>query len=190
MYPIAQLVTCLHEYLQQQTAPVGEYQLIQYLDAQQAFVAAEGLSASLRLFHKHFITMHCLYKLQQQVYPQWLQVSPLAVRLYPFAAPAAGESALAQDASLAQFYLDLDQLNGATEESVVELLSQFWRRFDASEGADGAYATLGLPTTATWAQVKQAYRQKVQQAHPDKGGDKTHFAEVRNAYLVLKRHLQ
>lgn len=189
MYPIARLVAVLHEYLQQQTEPVGEYQLIQQLDKQQAFAAADGLSAPLRLFHKHFVTMHCLYTLQRQVYPQWLQVSPLAIQLYAFEAPAAGDSALGQGSALAEFYLDIHHLHEATEESVATLLGQFWQRFDAAEGAEEAFAVLGLKPSATWGQVKHAYRQKAQQAHPDKGGSEAHFAQVRDAFLLLKQHL-
>lgn len=48
------------------------------------------------------------------------------------------------------------------------------------------YDKLGVDKTATDADIKRAYRQKARTAHPDKGGDKADFAELANAYEVLK----
>ncbi len=47
------------------------------------------------------------------------------------------------------------------------------------------YDELGIPKNATDEQIKQAYREKAKQNHPDKGGDTEKMAEITNAYMVL-----
>ena len=48
-----------------------------------------------------------------------------------------------------------------------------------------AYRILGLSTDATLAEVKTAYRRKVADAHPDRGGSAAEFIRVRAAYEIL-----
>lgn len=47
------------------------------------------------------------------------------------------------------------------------------------------YQVLGLPPTATAAEIRQAYRRLAAQRHPDQGGSHTAFLELSEAYLVL-----
>jgi curved DNA-binding protein len=47
------------------------------------------------------------------------------------------------------------------------------------------YAALGVPRTATAAEIKQAFRKLASQHHPDKGGDTGKFQAVQAAYAVL-----
>jgi DnaJ-class molecular chaperone len=47
------------------------------------------------------------------------------------------------------------------------------------------YAALGVDKAASAAQIKQAYRRKLLQEHPDKGGHKATFQRVKSAYEVL-----
>ena len=47
------------------------------------------------------------------------------------------------------------------------------------------YATLGVPRTATAADIKQAFRRLASQHHPDKGGDTAKFQAIQAAYAVL-----
>ena len=47
------------------------------------------------------------------------------------------------------------------------------------------YAILGVANTATPDEIKKAYRKLASQHHPDKGGDKTMFQQVQEAYSVL-----
>ncbi|MFA6197951.1 MAG: molecular chaperone DnaJ [Patescibacteria group bacterium] len=48
------------------------------------------------------------------------------------------------------------------------------------------YETLGVPKTATEAEIKTAYRKMAHQHHPDKqGGDEAKFKEVNEAYQTL-----
>jgi curved DNA-binding protein CbpA len=50
---------------------------------------------------------------------------------------------------------------------------------------DNPYSTLGIDKNATAEDVKDAYRKKARQAHPDAGGTSDEFGKVRTAYLVL-----
>lgn len=47
------------------------------------------------------------------------------------------------------------------------------------------YQILGVAKTASDDEIKRAYRRLASQHHPDKGGDKTRFQEVQEAYSVL-----
>jgi curved DNA-binding protein len=47
------------------------------------------------------------------------------------------------------------------------------------------YQTLGVDRTASAAEIKRAYRRLASQHHPDKGGDKTRFQQIQQAYDVL-----
>lgn len=48
------------------------------------------------------------------------------------------------------------------------------------------YATLGVHRNADAAAIKRAYKQKAKEHHPDRGGDTNKFAEISNAYDILK----
>jgi len=63
---------------------------------------------------------------------------------------------------------------------------QSCRSFNSS--AD--YAKLGLPPTASRAEIKSAYFSLVKKLHPDSGGDAKQFNEVTEAYKRLMHDLQ
>ena len=48
------------------------------------------------------------------------------------------------------------------------------------------YTILGVAKDATADTIKRAYKEKAKQHHPDRGGDANQFAEISNAYDVLK----
>ena len=50
---------------------------------------------------------------------------------------------------------------------------------------DEAYRRLGLAPGADEREVKRAYRQKVKEVHPDRGGDEEEFKRVTEAYETL-----
>jgi hypothetical protein len=54
--------------------------------------------------------------------------------------------------------------------------------------ATAAFRELGLPTGAPLEEVKRAYRRRVKEVHPDRGGDEDAFKRVREAYTTAKQH--
>jgi hypothetical protein len=57
-----------------------------------------------------------------------------------------------------------------------------------ADPVDGAFAVLGVPRTATEAQIRSAYRAKVKDVHPDHGGSQDEFRRVREAYTTARKH--
>lgn len=47
------------------------------------------------------------------------------------------------------------------------------------------YSILGVPRTATPEEIKQAYKKKVKEHHPDRGGDEELFKRINEAYEIL-----
>lgn len=50
-----------------------------------------------------------------------------------------------------------------------------------------AFAVLGVPRNATLREIKRAYREKVKEVHPDRGGDREEFQQVREAYTTARK---
>ncbi len=48
------------------------------------------------------------------------------------------------------------------------------------------YSTLGVAKGASADTIKRAYKEKAKEHHPDRGGDASKFAEISNAYDILK----
>lgn len=59
---------------------------------------------------------------------------------------------------------------------------------DTDETTMAAFAVLGLPTDASQAEVRAAYRRKIKHVHPDHGGDRESFDRVRTAYTTAREH--
>lgn len=59
---------------------------------------------------------------------------------------------------------------------------------DAGPTRREAYETLGLSPGADQADVRRAYREKVKEFHPDRGGDEERFRAVTEAYERLRRN--
>jgi hypothetical protein len=53
-----------------------------------------------------------------------------------------------------------------------------------------AFDTLELPATADEQSVERAYREKVKETHPDQGGSREAFTEVREAYATALDHAE
>jgi hypothetical protein len=51
-----------------------------------------------------------------------------------------------------------------------------------------AFAQLGVPADASADEVKDAYRRRVKQVHPDHGGDEQAFKQVQEAYTTAKEY--
>jgi hypothetical protein len=78
---------------------------------------------------------------------------------------------------------DLALLTKLSEEE-----SQTENRWQGQEEVDTlAYAVLGLTSSATWQEIRHAYRDAVRRAHPDTGGDPAHFRHIQLAYEQLAK---
>ena len=53
-------------------------------------------------------------------------------------------------------------------------------------GDSDPFAVLGLSSSATWAEIKSAYRKLAMANHPDRGGDPEMFKKVQAAYELLE----
>jgi hypothetical protein len=51
-----------------------------------------------------------------------------------------------------------------------------------------ACAELDIPVGASVEEIKQAYRRRIKEVHPDQGGDEDEFKRVREAYTLAKKH--
>ncbi len=173
--------------LNSQKKTVKEYDLLQACENEACFQALRSASPSLMLFQKHFLCMHVLYKLQKQWLERkyYLNISSINISL---------EQQLDNDDSLpgtdhnelANYYLNLENLTKANEDSVHQLQENFFKQYHAWLNADEAYATLGISPTSSWEAIQKEYRRLCQLHHPDKGGDSEIFLEMQYAYEQLK----
>ncbi len=88
---------------------------------------------------------------------------------------------------LGAYYLALENLTSATENSVSDLLDAFWIRYLKNEKRGNALKVLGLNDPVTDTKIVQRYRKLVSVHHPDKGGDKDNVQEINEAYAALIR---
>ena len=56
----------------------------------------------------------------------------------------------------------------------------------AQDAAQSAFGTLGLSVGASESEVREAYRERVKDVHPDHGGDPESFRKLREAYTVAR----
>ncbi|WP_313691425.1 J domain-containing protein [Halorarum halobium] len=66
---------------------------------------------------------------------------------------------------------------------------------DLDDGSDrdpvrAAFETLGLPRGADEDAVESAYRERVKESHPDRGGSREAFTRVREAYATALNHVE
>lgn len=174
-----------------------EYHLIQILEKQGLFQELEKVPASLALFAKHFLTRRSLYQSQAfwRAEGYCIEFGLMRIKLAFSGLPIIDGHktepsqviALLGEQAIADFYGDINVLKEATQESVNELLSDFWQRYDAFLNADNAYAVLNIKPDAAWVDIQKAYRKLAAQHHPDKGGDAKAFTRIKNAYDQIKK---
>ncbi|USZ69645.1 J domain-containing protein [Halorussus salilacus] len=58
---------------------------------------------------------------------------------------------------------------------------------DRVDPVEAAFAVLGVPENATLSEVKRAYRERIKEVHPDQGGDRERFQQVREAYTTVRK---
>lgn len=194
--------------LKEAQGPVKEYELHSTLGGsafaefiEQAFddTIEKNNSSDLALFRKHFLVMNALYALHDELLHQglYLHISALKIQLKKIDTSRSKTQALSTDSAfnkLSCYYQDWQHFKQTNDKDVSNLLQQFWAKFLASEEKQQSLTCLGLHKTDlkeqdsdfSWPDIQQRYKQLCQQHHPDKGGDKLYFIEIRQAYDNLK----
>ncbi len=171
--------------------PLSEYELIQMLN-EQGWSLPTNANDSLDLFTSHFLVFNALYQLQVYYWAEdkYLEISALAIQLHSVIKKESSSTDVAHytsDEALRAYYLDMTQLTNATEDSVNQLLNQFWERLLANDDSDKALAIFSLELPVTYSEIKKRYRSLAMEHHPDRGGDLVKFKEVNWAFGVLQR---
>lgn len=175
-------------FLEQHPQGVEEYEFLCHLDEQGVFQALNtGVSSSMLLFQKHFLLFHVLYAINQQRVADnqgALQISPLLIKQLDY---VEASTQIGEVDPMSAYYLDLENLASATEDSVSDLLDAFWIKYLKNEKRGNALKVLGLNDPVTDAKIVQRYRKLVSVHHPDRGGDKDEIQAVNEAYAALIR---
>ena len=175
-------------FLEEHPEGVEEHDFLRHLDEMGVFQALDkGISPSLLLFQKHFLLFHVLYSInQQQVADKQgaLQISPLLIKQLDY---VEADTQIGEVESLSAYYLALENLVSATEDSVSDLLDAFWVQYLKNEKRGNALKVLGLNEPVTDTEIVQRYRKLVSVHHPDKGGEKDKIQEINEAYAALIR---
>jgi len=186
------LIEPVRELLNAASQPYTEFGLIQALKLR-GLVDPGYSRSSLELFRVHFLVFNALYTLQQKLFSEgWhLEISPLALYLRPVTeGKEARVLAQGEDPVLRDFYLDWDQYRAATQESVEELLADFWRKMQspaylAPESRREALAQLDLQDPVSPETIKRRYRRLAMRHHPDRGGSEAELQKINAAMAVL-----
>jgi len=182
------LVTPIEEILIQTETSFSEYELLKALELNADDFGEDAPSGSdLALFRQHFLIMNALYTLQPKFWDQGLKLSISALDISLTSIDTSDQNALSleSDQAVRKYYLDWDEFTSSNEDSVTKLLESFWTRYFNQDHYQEALQTLNLPDDADLKSVKTQYRILASQHHPDKGGCKTKFNEIREAYEVV-----
>lgn len=168
---------------------LGEYELLKQLQAE-AVAPFTGLrfDDSLTLFRHHFLLYHLLYRLAARVAGERtarLEIDALCIRLGTYVAP---NGHLPDDHDpMAEYYLDLGNLQAMDREGLHQMLGGFWSGQQARAGRCDALAVLGLHDPVSDQVIKRRYRRLAQEWHPDRGGDTERLQSLNAAMATLAR---
>ena len=155
--------------LEQAPQGLSEYDLLSQLRDQGFFPFWQQAPAlPEELFRAHFLLYHALYLLRDDYLQKQhavLQIEVLKIQMLPY---QAGDEMLSSVDSLRSYYLDVTNLE-QTPAEINEMIAAFWRRLSKVEQRSEALAELGLQDPVDDAAIRQAYRRKVMQHHPDRG---------------------
>lgn len=146
-----------------------------------------------QLYPVHFLLFHVLYSLRDQLAPagEALTISPLRLSINRQQTVAC-DGLPGKEDKLRTFYLDLSQYH-LSDAAIRSMMDDFWTgqsrpRPDMPAVADAA-SELGFSTLPEqFAPIKQRFRKRVMQAHPDRGGDTETIQKLNEAFSVLKAH--
>lgn len=198
-----ELIPHLERIVRKHGAGISEFELIQVLNNDPDIPFTKpNMTDSWMLFQCHFWLFHCLYLLQVELLSttgEMLDIIATRVRLLPstspfsqvnrlsnsetpqhqFGLPAAGDTMRA-------YYLDLDNLDRETPQSINDKLKAFWRGLSVGPAQPDDWVVMGLQPPVTSDELRLQYRRLCQKHHPDRGGDAQAFRAVQAAYARLK----
>lgn len=190
--PRLDLADHVHLLLQEFPAGCSEYLLIQQLKARHSsHIPQLDIKDRLVLFRTHFLLFNALYRLRQRLAElgqNQLHISPTCIRLLPL--ENAGNAVAEQD-SLASYYLNMDNLRNTTEQDVQRLMMSFWSRMQGGDEKQAAIELFELDKNdeqPTLTVIKQRYRQLVSLHHPDRGGSTARLQSINKAMEILNRY--
>ena len=67
-----------------------------------------------------------------------------------------------------------------------KIIDNFWQRFATEDEQTAALRTLKLKADASRHDITRSYRELISKHHPDKGGDRDTFINIRQAYEFLR----
>lgn len=187
------LVAVEHE-LRRSPAGLDELRLIKRLqEPPWILIGAVHFHDPVQLYPVHFLLFHVLYRLRDVLAEagESVFISPLSIRIeQPVAGTTNGLPGTRDH--LRDFYLDLSQYELPCD-SIQQMMNDFWAgsRHTGPDDTDSLLAAraLGFESVPdTFSTVKQAFRRRVMQAHPDRGGDTESIQLLNEAFATLKAH--
>lgn len=185
------LLAALRTVLLESDTEQSEYLLIKTLVAQ-GIIQPEYATTSLALFQTHFLVMNALYQLQREWFGEniYLYISPMAIHRKN-CNPQASTTKAMNLSGVGDFYLNWENLEAATTETVDHLLDAFWKSYAARGVDDAAHKealnVLGLSEPVEYIALKRQYRRLAMIHHPDRGGDDARLQEINHAMSVLEK---
>ncbi len=170
------------------TEPLTEYDIIKAL-GDHAFPHDVSEDAQLTLFRRHFYLMNALYQLQEMLFDEGLCLHISAMQIYIRPLDKSAGTALSShsaDEKLSAYYLDWHNYDSTSSQDVDALLHGFWKQYRQYHQQLPSLMTLELDEKASWQDIQQSYRRLVNIHHPDKGGERQRFMEIRAAYESLQ----
>ena len=175
---------------------ISEYELIKQLNHQGLHLPTSG--SSLSLFRSHFLVYHVLYQLQNRYWEntqQFLEISALKIQLHErITNQNHSLSLFSDDEKLRSYYLNLQNIDNENNESVDDLLNQFWEKVVKGSISEcdlkKALALFEIEMPLTLKKVKERYRQLAMLHHPERGGCAEKFQYSLWAFGILQKHLQ
>lgn len=147
------------------------------------------------LFQVHFTLYNALYRLQNKGLANkqfYLDILPTRIVLEPYKEASIDSQQISIDNKLKQYYLDWRNFSETTEDELNDMLNNFWQLLEGKQNQmmlTPYLSALSFEKMPEMEQLKSRYRTLSLLHHPDKGGDKTTFATINNAFRVLKKNL-
>ncbi len=180
----------IKNFIDSQPQGFNEFELMKHLETHNECIKSVDGTDELSLFKKHFLIMNALYKLQDCYWEEdGTQLNISATRIF-LRKCTGGDTSVHpstdnSNAKLKEYYLEWSNLIEMSQQSVEQLLDEFWIKYYAIDKRSDALKLLGLSAQASHKEIKTKFKNLAARHHPDKGGDADTFIQIRNAYEIL-----